>query len=116
MKVIKIILALVFFSFAALQYNDPDPLLWMFIYGLVALLFLISAFGPLSKSLLIACIVGLVSYSLFYLPGLVEWLTEGQAGELVEAMKADKMYIEESREFLGLLIAIGGLFFLLKRS
>ncbi|MCG8388879.1 MAG: transmembrane 220 family protein, partial [Cytophagales bacterium] len=33
MKIIKLALALIFIAFAALQYNDPDPLLWMFIYG-----------------------------------------------------------------------------------
>ena len=115
MKIIKLILAIIFILFAAVQYNDPDPLLWMFIYGFVALLLLVSAFRGISKELIIASCVGLISYSLLYLPGLWEWWTEGQAGELVAEMKADKMYIEESREFLGLLIATAGLFFLLKK-
>ncbi len=115
MKIIKLVLALIFIAFAALQYNDPDPLLWMFIYGFVALLFLASAFQKVSRELILATTVGLISYSLLYLPGLYEWWTEGQAGELVEEMKAGKMYIEESREFLGLLISTAALLFLWRK-
>ncbi len=115
MKITKLILGVVFLSFAALQLNDPDPLLWTFIYSVVSLLFFLGAFQSLSKELLAACIVGLTSYSLFYLPGLWEWITEGQTQELVESMKADKSYIEESREFLGLLISVAGLSFLLRK-
>ena len=36
MKVINIILTLLFILFAAVQLNDPDPWLWVAIYGLVA--------------------------------------------------------------------------------
>ena len=113
MKYIKLILGIVFLSLAVLQLNDPDPMLWIFIYGVVAFLFIVGAFQRLSRELLIACVIGLISYSLFYLPGLFEWVNEGQSHELVESMKAEKSYIEESREFLGLLIAVAGLIFLL---
>lgn len=32
-RVIEVVMALVFASFVAVQYNDPDPLVWMSMYG-----------------------------------------------------------------------------------
>ena len=32
MKIFNLLFSLVFFVFAALQYNDPDPYIWMPIY------------------------------------------------------------------------------------
>ena len=111
MKITSIILALIFIAFAALQYNDPDPLLWMAIYGYVALIPILYLFKiyPI-RLILISILAGLI-YSLFYLPGVVDWLQQGTPEELAREMKATKPYIEESREFLGLLIALGALIF-----
>jgi len=36
MKIFRIVAAVMMLLFAALQYNDPDPLFWMVIYGLTS--------------------------------------------------------------------------------
>jgi hypothetical protein len=36
-SMINLIVAAFFFLFAVVQYNDPDPLLWMMVYALAAL-------------------------------------------------------------------------------
>lgn len=54
-------------------------------------------------------LVAYVSYG-FYLffdkPGVLNWATEHNAESLIQTMKADKPWIEATREFGGLLIVI----------
>ena len=112
MKIIKIIFAILFLLFAALQWNDPDPWLWIIIYSLSALLILADVIGKdVQKAYRVAIIIFAI-YSLFYLPGVIEYLTSGAPEEIVGSMKAHKPYIEETREFGGLLIVTGVLLFL----
>lgn len=37
MKICSALMALLFIAWAAFQYNDPDPFLWILVYGLAAL-------------------------------------------------------------------------------
>lgn len=107
MKIASIFFALLFLAFAVVQYNDPDPLLWILIYSYVALIAALYLFKVYPVRLLLVSIIGLLIFGCFYIPGIIEWLTVGRPGELTQEMKATKPYIEESREFLGLLIAVG---------
>jgi hypothetical protein len=61
MKIFNIILALIFFSFAAVQLNDTpgDVLFWFLIYSLVGL---VSAFGAFGKYNMWIIIIGLVRH------------------------------------------------------
>ncbi|GAA0190126.1 hypothetical protein GCM10009122_51330 [Fulvivirga kasyanovii] len=111
MKITSIILALIFLAFAALQYNDPDPWLWIVIYGYVALIPILYLFKVYPVRLILISIVAGLIYSFFYIPGVLDWLQHGTPQELAQEMKATKPYIEESREFLGLLIALSALLF-----
>ncbi|MGK7391657.1 MAG: transmembrane 220 family protein [Candidatus Cyclobacteriaceae bacterium M2_1C_046] len=106
MKIVKIILAILLIVFAALQYNDPDPWLWVFIYGLAALLIIIDISGGYMRRYYRIAIVALALFSLIYIPGVITYFTEASPGELVESMQADKPYIEETREFFGLVLII----------
>ena len=115
MKILKIFLALLFALFAIVQYNDPDPFLWICIYGWVSTLFFLSLFGYARKGWVLLSIIVAIGMSIFYTPGVYEWVTAGETKEIVEAMEVDKPYIEESREFLGLWIAIAALFYLYKK-
>ncbi len=62
--VISLVIALIFVGFAAVQYNDPDPITWIAIYGMMALLLLVNAYRrlPISVSVLpmLAAIVGAI--------------------------------------------------------
>ncbi|MEQ6121841.1 transmembrane 220 family protein [Reichenbachiella sp. MALMAid0571] len=116
MKIINIFFAILFLLFVGVQYNDPDPLLWMFIYGVAAALFILAVMNIRPKKVILGVIVVGALYSLTYIPGVYDWFTIGQPGEIVASMKVDKMYVEESREFFGLWIALGALIFLYKKS
>jgi hypothetical protein len=57
-------------------------------------------------------IIGLIGYTgygialLFDKTGVLNWIEEHQAENIVQSMKATKPWIEETREFFGLLILI----------
>lgn len=101
-KILSLILFLIFGAFAALQYNDPDPVLWIVIYGAVAFLSLLRLFGFYYRGIIIIIMVALAVYSLFYLPGVMEYLSKPDKGELFGQMIYDRPYIEQTREFFGL--------------
>ncbi len=95
-------LALLFISFAAMQYNDPDPALWVSIYLVAATLSILAAFGKLPLIVMAlacaACVIGA-----FYI-----W---PEKYEGLEVGGGDIKNIEEAREALGLLL-IGLVMFL----
>ena len=110
-KIISFLLFLLYALFAYFQLNDPDPVLWVILYGIVALFSLTRVFGYYNLKLVIGMMIVLGIYSLIYVPGVIEWLGQPNKEELFGAMYKDKMYIEESREFIGLMIALAGLFY-----
>ena len=95
----NIILFVVFTLFAAVQLNDPDPLLWVVIYGSVAIAALLAQYAPrlpLNVPILIYQIV-LSIYALFYLPSLIEYFAQPNKVELVGQMKAESPWFLRSR-------------------
>lgn len=115
-KALNIGLAVLFGLFAYVQLNDPDPVIWFFVYFIVALLALISAFRPLPMLLLYVVFAGLVLFSGLHFPYLVQWLVSEEPGDLFGEMSDDKYYIEGTREFLGLLIAIAAVVYLMVQN
>jgi hypothetical protein len=107
MKITNFILAVMFMAFAFVQINDPDPLLWIAIYGAMAVMCIMAAFRYYIKPLLWILLAGFLVYMVILWPGLQEWLRQEDKGVLFdEGMKMQFPYIEESREFLGLLICV----------
>lgn len=110
MKAFNIIFCILFVISAVLQYNDPDPWLWMpiYLYG-AALCWL--AFRE--KFYPRACLLGIGAYMLYGLYKLFEkdgawdWLTKHGAENIAAAMKAETPWIEDTREFFGLIILAG---------
>ena len=110
MKIFNIAFCLIFILFAALQYNDPDPYLWVPIYLWVAFLCMQAARQKFFPKLYIGTIILFAAYAVYKIVdqnGLLDWINEHDAENLAETMKAEKPWIEESREFFGLLILIG---------
>ena len=101
-KTIGIILCLLFISFAIMQYNDPDPALWIAIYVVAGIICVLAAFGKLPLIVMAvacaACIVG----------AFIIW---PEKYEGLEVGGGDIKNIEEARESLGLLL-IGLVMFL----
>src|SRR5687767_4389323 len=112
MRIFNFVLAVMFLVFAFLQVNDPDPLLWILIYGIMAVTCILAAFGIYKMKFLVAIAVLFAAYSAIYFPGVLEWLGTQNKGDLFsEEMKASHPYIEEAREFLGLMICLAVLVF-----
>ena len=115
MKVFNLILAALFTVFAIVQYNDPDPWLWIVIYLFMAVISGMAAFGQYQKMVIWFGLGFCLAYLIILLPDFVDWLTSG-AESIVGSMKAEKPHIELTREFLGLLLCLGTLFFHLRRA
>ena len=102
-----LVVVLLLLAAAALQVNDPDSWLWMSIYVLAALgpALEIVGRGGLAASLvgIGACLVGAALSA----PGFFEYIVEHRGEPFMQQMSADRMYIEEAREFVGAVIAMG---------
>ncbi len=112
MKVLNIFLTVIFLICAALQYNDPDPYIWIPIYLYATVCCWLAFRGRFyPKAYLIGTAVYLIyaAYLFFDKNGVISWAEEHNAESLVTTMKATKPWIEETREFGGLLIASAGL-------
>jgi len=110
MRVFNIIFVVLFIIFAGLQYNDPDPYVWMPIYLYAAAMCYYAARKQFYRKLYL---VGIAVYAVYagYLfvakDGVIDWVTQHQAENIAQTMKATKPWIEETREFFGLFICIG---------
>jgi hypothetical protein len=109
MKIFNLLFCLLFIFSAALQYNDPDPYVWMpiYLYG-AALCWLAFRGRYFPKAYLIGIIIytGYALYLFFAKDGVLDWIKEHNAENIAETMKATKPWIEETREFFGLIILI----------
>jgi hypothetical protein len=109
MKAFNVFFILLFIVSAGLQYNDPDPLIWMAIYLYGAYLCFLAIRNKYSPWMYIAGLSVYGLYALYLLldsNGVISWISEHESESLVQSMKATKPWIEESREFFGLLILI----------
>jgi hypothetical protein len=107
MKIVNLILAVMFLLFAFVQINDPDPALWIAIYGIMAVVCIMAAFNYYHKLGLVVLTVAYLGYSVILIPGLREWLAQDDQSMLFDDIaKMQHLYVEESREFLGLMICV----------
>lgn len=107
MRIVNFLLAAMFLTFAFVQINDPDPVIWILIYGAMAVLSIMAMFEFYPKKFIIGLLVLFIIYSVVYIPGVLEWLRQDNKSLLFDDLaKMQHPYIEEAREFLGLLICI----------
>jgi hypothetical protein len=112
MKVINWLFIVLFVFSAALQYNDPDPYVWMPLYLYGAFLCYQATRKKYNPALYLIGIVIYVSYAAYLFfdkTGVLNWTQEHNAESIVQSMHAEKPWIEETREFLGLIILIATL-------
>ena len=109
MKIFNLIFCLLFIFFAALQYNDPDPYVWIPIYMYSAIFCWLAFRNKFHPK---AYLVGIIIYAVyaiglfFWKNGVLDWATKHNAEDIAATMKAEKPWIEETREFFGLVILI----------
>lgn len=109
MKVLNIILILIFILSAALQYNDPDPYIWVPIYlyaAVICFFALRKVYSPKYYILGLAVCLSYAMYLFFDRNGVLSWITVHNSENIIQSMKATKPWIEETREFGGLLICV----------
>ncbi len=89
---------------AAIQINDPDPLLWLIVYLAVAAIPASRIIG-LHLPVTVGIAAGLVVAALLVsLQGFIDYLKSGDYASLTGGMSDQKPYIESAREFLGVTI------------
>jgi hypothetical protein len=107
MKIFNLVCIILFLVSAGLQYNDPDPYLWIPIYLYGAFL-CFQAYHKKYKPILyfigLIVYVSYATYLFFDKQGVVSWIGDHGGESIVASMKATKPWIEETREFGGLLI------------
>ena len=116
MKFFNLFLALLFFIFAGLQFNDnpEDILFWVLIYAAIGVLLAFAAFNKYNMWVILACTAAVV-YQLFRLfPAFSSWISAGTPS-ITGEMKAISPHVELVREFLGLLICLLALVYLYVR-
>ena len=110
MKIFNIIFCILFVISAGLQYNDPDPYVWMPIYMYGAILCWFAFKGKYYPRLYVWGIAVYLVYAVYLFiekDGVWDWVTEHNAENIAGTMKASTPWIEDTREFFGLAIIIG---------
>lgn len=115
-SIINVLLSLTFLLFAIVQLNDPDPVIWFSIYLLTAVLCIVSIFRKIPLVLLYGFGLVLLFYSAMHLEFAIEWIQSEDKSQLFGEMQQEKYYLEGTREFLGLVIALATLVFLIKQQ
>ena len=105
MKIFNIVFSVLFVIFAALQYNDPDPWLWMPIYLYAAVLCWLAFRNKFYPKLILGGVAFYALYGIYLFfekDGVADWMTEHNAENIAQQMKASTPWIEDTREFFGL--------------
>ena len=110
MRIISILLGSILILFALVQFNDPDPFLWILYYGLVGFIgLLLGIKKQYSQALIIAFGLIAIFWAITLFHGFLEFIKSNEG--INSAMSEVKYFIEEAREFLGLMISLGVLIF-----
>src|SRR5262249_18043407 len=83
------------------QYNDPDPVRWMLIYGLAVLACVLAVVGRLNWVFPAAIGIVALVWAMALAPNVIGKVA---VGELFEALEMKDERVEVGREFGGLLI------------
>lgn len=109
MKAFNILFFILFIISAALQYNDPDPYLWIPIYLVGAMACWLAFRGKFYPKVYLVVILTFLVYAVvlfFEKDGVWDWMTRHNAENIAGTMKAETPWIEDTREFFGLFILI----------
>lgn len=99
----------IFLLSALVQYNDPDPLLWIIIYGIAALVSYL-AFSPrLDKRLPLYLAILAFGWAAFHLPDVWGKVT---IGEIFQSIEMKTIAVEKAREMGGLAIIASWMLYL----
>jgi hypothetical protein len=100
-KLLSGAMAILFLFACAVQYNDPDPLQWMTIYGLAALACGLWLGRRLPRWMPAVVGIAALGWAVVLAPGVVGRVS---IGDLFESYAMKSEPVEEAREMGGLLI------------
>jgi hypothetical protein len=107
MKILSSIFGVIFLTFTVVQFNDPDPILWIAIYGAMVVVSVMAFFNRYFKMLLLGLAIAYLIYAALLFPSAMVWLkSAGRSLLFDDIAKMQYPYIEETREFLGLVICM----------
>ena len=109
LRILTVLMALYFLYAVAMQYNDPDPLQWMAIYGAAALACVLALARRLWRWFPVGVALVAAVWAATLAPGVIGHVAPrdlfAKAGMLTPR-------VEEAREMLGLLIVVVWMAFL----
>ncbi len=105
-KVIDFLFVAILAVSAAVQINDPDPVYWVAVYAVGAVVPLLHCLGRDARFLAWLTIGMILTGMIYAAPGFVDYLESGDFGSITDSMDGSAQYVEPAREFLGLLIAL----------
>lgn len=104
MKFFGYLFLLIFIVFALLQFNDPDPFIWVPIYLFSAYTSFCATRGYYNPMLLAILCIGYFLGAIFLFPESPStWI---HAEEQAKSLEMKVPFIEEARESLGLIICL----------
>ena len=104
-SIIHLLISIVFVAFAVMQFNDPDSLIWVGLYLIVAVVAFLAWKEKYYRMIYLGLLAILILWWASYLPEFAQWVRDGMPN-IAASMKAESPYIELVREFFGLFISI----------
>lgn len=103
LRILNVVMALLMFVSVGLQYNDPDAIAWMAIYGVAGMLCALAAVAPGETPWTLPALVGLiaVAWAVSLAPG---WVGQVPLARMFEEFEMSDEHVELARETIGLLI------------
>ena len=101
LTIINYIMLIAFLVSVIVQYNDPDPLLWMVVYGIATVICILAAFDRLNWGMSAVMALATLGGAMFLAPRVI-----GKVAfmEIFESMQMKTIVVEYAREMGGLLI------------
>ena len=99
--ILNYLMLIVFLFMVVVQYNDPDTLLWMGIYGIAALICILASLNRLNWGLSALIALTALGWALMIAPQVIG---EVSFSELFGSLYMKSLVVEQAREMGGLLI------------
>jgi hypothetical protein len=103
-KILNYFMLVVYLYMVVVQYNDPDTLLWISIYGIAAIICFLASRDRLHWGISATIVVVALGWALTLAPNVIGKVS---FGEMFSNLYMKTLAIEQAREMGGLLIAAG---------
>jgi len=113
-KIGHYIIIILFGGFAAVQYNDPDGVKWMFIYGSIIVLPILNILRKPSKLITVGVFAFFLTLLIINFSDLTNWLNAGRP-KFIDYEPTNIVEVEGIREYLGIAISalVSALYFII---